>query len=281
VPVWKAGGSSVPDAWRQPFTKRNTPLMADTHQHAADPVNALLNYAYSIAETVAVLACWKTGLDPALGMSHVPETGRYSLALDLVETIRPECDALVLDLLGGLRAEWFAEVKSGPYAGSCRLVAPLTHQIAEQMGAWGERAERYAARVAAALTACAAANPLGTSTIVDTTGYRPAKVNFGDARKPGKAALPPQTVTLVPDDLWQQVRPLVPEHSQRKGNPRAHPRRVVAALLWTQVLGRSWRSVRDGAGIDHTTVQAHFKVWRANGTWDQVRPLLEQYVSHS
>lgn len=288
VPMWKAGGSSVPVMWRQSFSKRNTPLLAGTHQHAADPVNALLNYAYSIAETVAVLACWKAGLDPSLGMSHVPETGRYSLALDLMETIRPEADALVLRLLDGLRGEWFTEVKTGSYAGSCRLVAPLTHMLAEHMGEWGERAERYAAKVAATLTTCAAANPLGISSARSTAtmgdanaspAYRPVRVNLGDVRKTGKAALPDQTVALVPDGLWEQLRQLIPEQPRTGARPPVHPRRVVAALLWVRVLGRSHRTVLDGAGLNHRTLARYWDLWRADGTWDQIRPVLEDHVS--
>jgi hypothetical protein len=227
APAWRAGGSSVPLTWRQPFTKRKTPLLAGTNQHAADPVNALLNYAYSLAETTCVLACWQAGLDPSLGISHVPETGRYSLALDLLETIRPECDALVLDLLGSLRAEWVTEVKTGPYAGSCRLVAPLTHMIAERMGEWGERAERYAAKVAAALTACAAANPIGAVAPIGATEsvtYRPVKVDLGEVPKTGKAALlPPQTVALVPEGLWEAVRPLIPVQPKNRGTAACSP----------------------------------------------------------
>jgi hypothetical protein len=285
VPTWKAGGSLVPLIWQMPFTGRKTPLLAGTNQHAADPVNALLNYAYSIAETVAILACWKAGLDPALGISHVPEAGRYSLALDLVETIRPEADKAVLDLLGGLRAEWFTEVKSGPYAGSCRLVAPLTHMVAEHMGEWGERAERYASKVAAALTACTASNPIGTragtaTPIGDASpAYRPVKVNLGDVPKGKAAALPSATLTLVPDGLWEELRPLIPEQPRTGARPPTHPRRIVAALLWTQVLGRTFRSVLDGAGLDHRTMSKYLNLWRADGTWDRIRPVLEAHAA--
>jgi CRISPR/Cas system-associated endonuclease Cas1/transposase len=283
VPVWKAGGSSVPVTWRQPFTKRNTPLLAGTHQHAADPVNALLNYAYSIAETVAVLACWKSRLDPALGLSHVPDTGRYGLALDLLETIRPEADMLVLRLLGGLRGEWFTEVTTGPYAGSCRLVAPLTHTIAERMGEWSERAESYAGRIASALMTCAAVNPIGSVAPARperaSAAYRPVTITLDTAPRSGK--LPEQTADLVPDDLWAQLRPLIPEHAKTRGRgrPPVDPRSIVAGLVWSQILGHPWDSVRAGAGLSDRTVRTHLIAWKADGTWDRVRPVLEAHAA--
>lgn len=39
------------------------------------------------------------GLDPSMGVLHVDQPARDSLALDLMEPVRPEVDTYVLDLL--------------------------------------------------------------------------------------------------------------------------------------------------------------------------------------
>jgi CRISP-associated protein Cas1 len=282
LPAWRAGGSSVPVTWRQPFTKRKSPLLG-SNRHATDPHNALLNYSYSIAETACVLACFKCGLDPSLGLSHVPETGRYSLALDLLETIRPEADMLVLRLLSGLRAEWFTEVKTGPYAGTCRLLPPLTHMIAEHMGQWGERAERYAAQVKATLTACAAANPIATRRATPAPAaappWRPVTLALDTRQRPRRGAVPAQSAAVVPDELWNEVQPLIPAQATAGGRPPVHPRRIIAALMWTQIQGRSWTSAAEGAGLNHRTMSKYLNLWRADGTWDRVRPVLEAHAA--
>ena len=44
-------------------------------------------------------AILQRGLDPALGFLHAPQSGRESLALDILEPLRPEVDLFVLTLL--------------------------------------------------------------------------------------------------------------------------------------------------------------------------------------
>ncbi len=65
-----------------------------------NPVNALLSFGYSLLTHETTTALHAAGLDPALGYLHEPETGRPSLALDLIEPFRaPVADGLALDLL--------------------------------------------------------------------------------------------------------------------------------------------------------------------------------------
>lgn len=60
-----------------------------------DPVNACLSLAYTLLHAQAVQACWAAGLDPMVGMLHLPAYGRASMACDLVEPWRPAVDAWV------------------------------------------------------------------------------------------------------------------------------------------------------------------------------------------
>jgi CRISPR-associated protein Cas1 len=65
-----------------------------------DNVNALLSFVYTLLTHDMVAALETVGLDPAVGYLHVERPGRPSLALDLVEELRPViADRLVLTLI--------------------------------------------------------------------------------------------------------------------------------------------------------------------------------------
>ena len=54
---------------------------------------------YTLLLNEAVTACVLAGLDPYLGMLHSPHRNRPSLALDLIEEVRPVVDATVVRLV--------------------------------------------------------------------------------------------------------------------------------------------------------------------------------------
>lgn len=54
-----------------------------------DPVNALLSFVYGLLLTETVGAAEAAGLDPQIGFLHRARPGRPSLALDLLEELRP------------------------------------------------------------------------------------------------------------------------------------------------------------------------------------------------
>lgn len=65
-----------------------------------DNVNALLSFAYSLLAGMIVGALESVGLDPYYGIFHVPRPGRASLALDLIEELRPVyADRFVISLI--------------------------------------------------------------------------------------------------------------------------------------------------------------------------------------
>jgi CRISPR-associated protein Cas1 len=66
----------------------------------ADPVNALLSFAYTLLLHDCTGALEGVGLDPYVGFLHADRPGRPSLALDLVEEFRAVlADRLVLNLI--------------------------------------------------------------------------------------------------------------------------------------------------------------------------------------
>lgn len=64
-----------------------------------DAVNALLSLSYTLLTHDCRSALETTGLDPASGFLHQLRSGRPSLALDLVEELRPMADRFVLSLI--------------------------------------------------------------------------------------------------------------------------------------------------------------------------------------
>jgi CRISPR-associated protein Cas1 len=55
----------------------------------ADPVNALLSFAYAMLVKDLAVTLLAVGFDPFLGFYHQPRYGRPALALDLMEELRP------------------------------------------------------------------------------------------------------------------------------------------------------------------------------------------------
>lgn len=65
-----------------------------------DPVNALLSFFYTLLTHDCRSACESVGLDPAVGFLHRDRPGRPSLALDLMEELRPVlADRLAVSLI--------------------------------------------------------------------------------------------------------------------------------------------------------------------------------------
>src|ERR1035438_4758315 len=125
--------SRVPEHWRS-FGARVSPLTGSP-RHATNPPNAILNYLYSVLQSEARLAAAALGLDPGLGVLHVDTTARDSLACDLMEVVRPQVDAYLVDWITRhpLNREWFFEQRDG----NCRLMAPFAARLSETAQTWG------------------------------------------------------------------------------------------------------------------------------------------------
>jgi CRISPR-associated endonuclease Cas1 len=134
----------VPDHWRT-YDTRKSPL-SGSQRLAANPVNAILNYLYAVLESEARLAAAALGLDPGLGFIHLDAPARDSLACDLMEPVRPQIDAYVLDWVTRhpLKREWFFEQRDG----TCRLMASLAVRLAETAPMWGRAVAPVAELVA-------------------------------------------------------------------------------------------------------------------------------------
>jgi CRISPR-associated endonuclease Cas1 len=139
--------SRIPAHWTA-FGTRVSPLTGSPRL-AVNPPNAILNYLYSLLESESRLAAACLGLDPGLGVLHVDTKARDSLACDLMEPVRPDVDAFLLDWImkEPLKREWLFEQSDG----TCRLMAAFTARLSETAPMWGRAVAPYAEWVARAL----------------------------------------------------------------------------------------------------------------------------------
>jgi CRISP-associated protein Cas1 len=71
-----------------------------TRRPPRDPVNAVLSFGYTLLAMGVESAVLRAGLDPMVGVFHMPDYGRPSLVLDLIEEFRPVLvDTLVLRIV--------------------------------------------------------------------------------------------------------------------------------------------------------------------------------------
>ena len=85
-------------AWAQ-FLPEEFPFERRSTRPPFNPVNACISFGATLLYNEAVAFIHAHGLDPALGLLHTTEDGRWSLALDLIEPFRPVfIEALTLDL---------------------------------------------------------------------------------------------------------------------------------------------------------------------------------------
>jgi CRISPR-associated endonuclease Cas1 len=122
----------VPEHWKR-FGSRISPV---THSPrlASSPPNALLNLLYALLESESRLSAAAMGLDPGLGCLHMDTANRDSLACDIMEPIRPKCDAFVLNWLQSepLRRSDFWEDRNG----NCRIASSLAIKLCETSDTW-------------------------------------------------------------------------------------------------------------------------------------------------
>ncbi|WP_162950114.1 CRISPR-associated endonuclease Cas1 [Rhizobium jaguaris] len=90
--AWKGKSRQfIPDHWKA-FEQRNSPLVINGNRRAHHPINALLNYAYQVAESELLIQAISEGFDPTIGILHESQPNRNSFLLDLIELERAQID---------------------------------------------------------------------------------------------------------------------------------------------------------------------------------------------
>jgi CRISPR-associated endonuclease Cas1 len=137
VPVlWpRADLRHIPEHWRT-VGNRHSPLSGGPRL-AVTPVHAILNYCFALLESETRLALCALGLDPGLGLGlHTDTANRDSLALDVLEPVRPQVEDWLLSWITRepLRRADFFETTTG----NCRLMSHLCAKLSETAPTWGK-----------------------------------------------------------------------------------------------------------------------------------------------
>ncbi|MGH8398503.1 MAG: CRISPR-associated endonuclease Cas1 [Gammaproteobacteria bacterium] len=258
----------VPANWLGSFQSRSTLTSRGRHrQNASDPVNAMLNYAYTLGYHESRIACIACGLNPAIGYLHYRD-GRDSLALDLLEVLRPVIDAYVIDLIRS--REWSHRLFAEPYGfvpGTCRLVAPLTHTIAEASYAWREPAVDMAKTVLSILTG--------------SDGRRGDHMSNVLREKLEFTSVAVTAEDVLADKQWASIAPLVPDtRVRRDGRPPIPDRTVIAAMVHLERHGKPYAYVPKSFGIGPKGMQDRRTKWKRSGHWDDIQAKIRELAAN-
>jgi len=258
----------VPPHW-QTFDSRRSAITgaANTNRQAERPLNALLNYTYRLAEIEARFAAVRLGLDPGLGCLHLDAAGRDSLALDLIEPVRPEVDRFVLDLVAErtFKKRDFVERSDG----HVRVAAPLTHELAATMPTWRQAVAPYAERVAHLFIDQVAGKITASTPLTGTRGKASSaavrKRKAQEARDRAEAAHAEHR-TAQPT---RRARALAPEKAATTfarcidcGGPLERSRHVRCPACWERQPGQS-REVRRRRGRSIAMARSELEQWKA------------------
>ncbi len=223
---------------------------------------------YALAEAEATLACHSLGLDPGLGFTHLDAAGRDSLALDLMEPVRPAVENYCFDLVGrrAFHRSDFHESASG----YVRLLPPLSHELAETLPRWRQAVAPWAERVAHLLGQAIAGKWLPTAPLSGRHRRQAQdEVRLRRAMRPPSPSTPstkqrptPQSPTTQPSRLTftcHECGTAIPGRARRycpacgvllPGFGSATRARRGQAIAGTRAELEHWRSEHPGAVAD-------------------------------
>lgn len=152
VPVlWpKADLARIPRRWLT-VGSRHSPLSGGPRL-AVTAFHAVLNYCFALVEAESRLSLVSVGLDPALGLGlHTDTPNRDSLALDVLEPVRPEVEGWLVSWIARepFRKADFFETATG----NCRLKSHLCARLSETGPTWQKLLAPWAEYVARTLWA--------------------------------------------------------------------------------------------------------------------------------
>ncbi len=108
---------------------------------AADTVNCMLNYGYSLLEAECLRALNSVGLDAHVGFLHEMQPGKYSLAYDMQELFRFIVDLAVINLIETDSMEKKDFIRTENY--TLKLRAMGARKITDEINRWLNKTVEY------------------------------------------------------------------------------------------------------------------------------------------
>lgn len=238
--------------------------------HAADVVNAMINYGTAVAEAAVLLECRTAGLHPSAGYAHTDESGK-GLVLDLLEPCRPVIDAVVLSALECGRGLPFTD-DGKPW----RFTAGDALEMPSGEVRLGSRVTQWLAPAVLAAVSPVAASAAGYLAAVLTGKVPPALAPVPEEEATAGALDSSCTVTdLVPGELWARILPLLPPLVT--SSTRDADRRHLAIVIAREIYGVSWNRAIEVLGSNYGMVRGKLRRWETAGAW----PLIRQEITSS
>ena len=255
----------MPDHWRV-FGTRKSPLTG-SQRLAVNPPNAILNYLYALLESEARLAAAAVGLDPCIGVLHMDRPARDSLACDLMEPVRPQVDAFLLDWITKqpLAREWFFEQRDG----NCRLMTSFAARLSETAPTWARAVAPFAEWTARMLWSRRSVTDSGPATNLTQQRRREAKGSTlfpvvrpathpnicktcGTSASKGASYCKPCAIAAVTEQMLKtseraRVAGRAKSHAQEAQAKRAQTQRRNTSARW------AWQKSNEQSSIDEET----------------------------
>lgn len=267
----RADASHIPVHWAAFDGRRSLLARGVSARKAERPLNAVLNLLYKLAEIEASLASLAVGLDPGLGVVHTDMARRDSLALDLLEPVRPHVDRFVLDLVAErtfTRAD-FVERSDG----SIRIAPRLVQECAATMPAWARavapHAEALAHRLGRAMT-----GKWQPTTRLTGQNLRAAQATVKARKTAAKRAASTAAPARATARRAQADATLFAT-CLRCGGPLTRPRHLYCETCWDTTPGQS-RDTRRRRGQAIATAQ--HQVRRYTAEHPDVRPDAQRFA---
>jgi CRISPR-associated protein Cas1 len=108
---------------------------------AADTVNCMLNYGYSLLESECLRALNSVGLDAHVGFLHEMQPGKYSLAYDMQELFRFIVDLAVINLIETDRMDKKDFIRTDNY--TLRLRSTGARKITDEINRYLNKSVEY------------------------------------------------------------------------------------------------------------------------------------------
>jgi transposase len=89
---------------------------------------------------------------------------------------------------------------------------------------------------------------------------------------------------LLPDELWELIRPLIPPHSPQPkgGRPFLDERKVLTGIIFVLKTGIPWEDLPQEMGCGcGMTCWNRLRDWQAAGVWDKIHEVLLAQLRHA